>query len=738
MLATALPKAFPMQEATALIRRAKGEHGNRHSHMFEDGEWRRYYPMPKPQAEHLGRTARHIKRVLDNMGFTDIDYIAGTCVDDRKQTRRIGRVLKDDHWKQQFANDPDRQGGNLVMVISRHPYDLIRMSTGRGWQSCMTRGGSYSDYLPKEVAEGSMVAYLISPNDPEILDPMSRVTVKPYRNAQGQTIMRAGPTYGMGSGLFRQAVQSVLEREYNAGIYGDFRMPGNVYDDCMDITQRRRPDNLQDWSAEQLATYLGLEIAEEEGRKIIRGDINLVGHDITQLPDLSDYELEGNLLVYGNRLTSLKGAPHKITGSCRALNNRITSLEGGPQWVGEDFNVSSNRLADLTGGPAHVGQHYSAFKNGLTSMAGLPDQIHGNLDIRANKLADFKGAPRLVKGALDLSSNQYTDLKGIPQIGTEQDGGGGLNLRFNQLTSLEGLEHKLVHGDLDITKLIYLKNLKGCPRILRGSLKSEDNHLTSLEGAPDRVDGNFNVTNNHLTSLRGAPQVISGKFIASKNNLDSLAGLPANAGKGIELKHCQLHHLKGMPREITSHLDLTHNHLKSLEGMPERVGGDLSLSDNTFRNLEGMPRVIGGSLIARDCGLQSTKGIAQHIGGTINLQKNSICDLEDLPRRINGDLILRGNGLRTTKGLPQEIKGDLDLFDNLIEDATIMPRRVEGTIELRVNCHLKHLPAKMPEGVDFLYAERATLTADHLPYDRYPPKGPDRPTTAFGKAAGGL
>ena len=48
-------------------------------------------------------------------------------------------------------------------MISRLPYDLARMSTGRGWRSCMTlptekdsEGGQYHEFVKHDIEKGNI------------------------------------------------------------------------------------------------------------------------------------------------------------------------------------------------------------------------------------------------------------------------------------------------------------------------------------------------------------------------------------------------------------------------------------------------------------------------------------------------------------------------------------------------------------------------------------------------------
>ncbi|GAB5388713.1 MAG: hypothetical protein Alpg2KO_16810 [Alphaproteobacteria bacterium] len=725
-----LKKAFPMNEATSLVREAEGKHGQRHGHMFADGEWRRYYAMPTPRQEDLGRVAEDTIRWLTEQGFTDIDYIAGTCVDDRKQTRRIGRVLPDDYFKQRFANDTNRQGGNLMMVISRHPYDVIRMSTGRAWESCMTRGGMYWEYVPKEVKEGSMVAYLVSKNDPEILDPMSRVAIKPLRNKKGETIMKCGPAYGLGSDLFEKAVQTVLDREYNTGLYGEFKMPDTVYGDGVSSTARQTPADIKEWDAEKWIAYLGLETTQFGDRTIIKGDLNLDEYGLEKLPDFSGYWLQGTLNIQGNPLTDLTGCPADVGGDLYANNCALTSLQGAPERVGNHVYIGGNKLTSLEHCPQMTAAaSLSAGNNELASLKGCPERL-GKLDVSGNNLTDLVGAPRMVESVLSLEENQLETLEGMPLMTGEQ-GRTRVSASKNKLTSLKGLDGKLNKASLEISMNPDLKTLEGCPKVLHGSLYISGTGLTSFEGGPERVNGDIVARRSQFTSLKGAPAVIGGRLVASHNPLQSIAGLPAKVERGIDLRDCGLTSLKGMPPELSCSLDISNNRLTSFEGMSTRIEGDLVASRNPLKTLEGMAKAVTRTVRLDNCDLASTKGITQHVGGHLILDSNLIKELEDMPQRVGGHVMVRYNKLTSTRGLPKHIEGYADLTDNPMIDATDVPTHCEDGIMLGHPRNLRHLPATLPKGVPYIIANGIRHRASGLPDRDYPPRddSPPKPLT---------
>lgn len=52
------------------------------------------------------------------------------------------------------------------IIISRHPYDIIGMSTDRGWTSCMNlKTGEYKHFVESSLMNGVLIAYLSNPKD---------------------------------------------------------------------------------------------------------------------------------------------------------------------------------------------------------------------------------------------------------------------------------------------------------------------------------------------------------------------------------------------------------------------------------------------------------------------------------------------------------------------------------------------------------------------------------------------
>jgi hypothetical protein len=138
---------------------------------------------------------------LSSIGYTISDYIQGIAFQNENEKRqvRIGKLLsqhKKPELLQKFNMDPIRQLAKqgskteYSVVVSQHPYDVAGMSAGTGreaWHSsCLNAvGGGNNRYLPGEIKNGTLVAYLIKSDDTNIQKPLGRVNVKPYCDTPG-------------------------------------------------------------------------------------------------------------------------------------------------------------------------------------------------------------------------------------------------------------------------------------------------------------------------------------------------------------------------------------------------------------------------------------------------------------------------------------------------------------------------------------------------------------------------
>jgi len=191
-------------------------------------------------------------------------YIDGICKKSGdKNVYKIGRILeklkqptvsimgRNEESKDRpkytnlFKTDPIRhvQNNKTSIVISRHPYDIYGMSTGRSWTSCVDlkyrKEGNNSCTLPAEVNEGTLVAYLIPssevrPNGKvDLRKPVSRITLKPLRNMEGELGYGVAKPYGAAMLEFTNFCKKWVLDNFNSKVKNKtgFKLANNVYSD---------------------------------------------------------------------------------------------------------------------------------------------------------------------------------------------------------------------------------------------------------------------------------------------------------------------------------------------------------------------------------------------------------------------------------------------------------------------------------------------------------------------------
>jgi len=191
----------------------------------------------------------NIEQFLKKNGYEIVDYQKGLVRrSGSNKLAKIGKILskmKEHVLLQTFVNDKSRSAAKkseLLIVVSRHPYDVAGMSTGRGWTSCMDlakRGeeASMCEYINKDIEHGSVIAYVINPEDKNINKPMSRLLLKPFININNEKDIVLYPEkiiYGASVSGFRKKIIDWLEtvQKYR----GTYEISPEVYtDDIPDI-----------------------------------------------------------------------------------------------------------------------------------------------------------------------------------------------------------------------------------------------------------------------------------------------------------------------------------------------------------------------------------------------------------------------------------------------------------------------------------------------------------------------
>jgi hypothetical protein len=275
-----------------------------------------------------------VSKALFEKGFHIADYAKGYAEKEGKNNKyNIGKLLKDNPVLQDdFRDDEARQ--NYYIVLSRHPYDILRMSTGRKWSSCTAYGDEgFEPYCVPDLTEGALVAYLVSPHDPGVRNPLSRIVLKPYEDEGGDILLLPNLSYtnGMKCDRFAEVLQGFIEEKFNKGKHGHYYLKEKVFRDKGPGAVLRLSN---DTSLPELFDLLDVEYKEIDGRFVVDGDLDLsesgVGLGWYALPDLTDVVVKGDLILDRNPLHSFKGAP-EVEGNISAKAVPLVSAEGLPK-----------------------------------------------------------------------------------------------------------------------------------------------------------------------------------------------------------------------------------------------------------------------------------------------------------------------------------------------------------------------------------------------------------------------
>jgi len=254
---------------------------NRYEYIF--GNKNRIYIPFKIQPEDIKNMEKQyddsnkeiIEQILNEYGYILKDYISGiaekdgvskkigkvfTEIDkkigmetflktiDQKPSAKRGRIKRILGYSMKevmdsYSDDPLRglakiKDANLEIVISRHPYDIAGMSTGRGWTSCtdLEKGGYTKDNIVDEIKFGTLVAYLVKKEDKNINKPISRVLIKPYYNVKNEkdVYLKTTKIYGSNVKSFKDEVQSFIDK-FQTDKKGMFHLPLDLIVDYGDV-----------------------------------------------------------------------------------------------------------------------------------------------------------------------------------------------------------------------------------------------------------------------------------------------------------------------------------------------------------------------------------------------------------------------------------------------------------------------------------------------------------------------
>jgi hypothetical protein len=191
--------------------------------------YRIYLPYKALKPEEVKVDSIIIESLTDH-GYKIVDYLSGICAKEEdiiaNRTNRyvkIGKILtkfKETLALNIYANDWQRvildDSINYEIIISRHPYDIVGMTLGRDWVSCMKPS---NPYVKQIINKGFLIAYLVKEGDRNIQKPISRIIIEPQVstiNKKSFAFFLAHSIYGKDIPLFKRRLQDWIDQVNNA------------------------------------------------------------------------------------------------------------------------------------------------------------------------------------------------------------------------------------------------------------------------------------------------------------------------------------------------------------------------------------------------------------------------------------------------------------------------------------------------------------------------------------------
>lgn len=150
----------------------------------------------------------------------------GAYLKDKRGEKIVKRPPTPMTLSQVYAADPVRAASKKEkqIIITRNPYDVAGMSTGRGWRSCMHMvDGGNRHYLPNDIHNGTLTAYVATVDDNNLKSPIGRINLKRFDSRKdGSSIFRQeNASYGTIPTNMKKVVKEWAEKNYqpSSGVY---------------------------------------------------------------------------------------------------------------------------------------------------------------------------------------------------------------------------------------------------------------------------------------------------------------------------------------------------------------------------------------------------------------------------------------------------------------------------------------------------------------------------------------
>ena len=267
----------------------------------------------------------------------------------------------------------------FYIVFSKHAYDIAGMSTNRGWTSCMNLySGINKHYIQYDVADGTMVAYLVANDDLNIKRPIARVAIKPFVNTDDATDVFYEPeekVYGTPPHTFLEAVDKIMN-EAQPGKAGRFKMVDTLYCD----------------SKRQVTKYGTADIDQLVANLLKRKQVATTTDEV--------YYMLDNYALYSN------------TGTLQFSD--ADKLYVDAPYADVDFSANLPESDNPTYCPIQFKRVGGLRFKRLASFDNFPEQCN-TLILASPKISDFTGCPTAIR-RLTLRGGTITSFTGLQSV----------------------------------------------------------------------------------------------------------------------------------------------------------------------------------------------------------------------------------------------------------------------------------------------------------------------------------
>jgi hypothetical protein len=250
-----------------IIARIKEQRGGKSSYLYDAVPQKQENPVPylelsKEDAEALDSMATQAgwPRVVSHPASIEGGHsrrLPTVAADKHGRQVRVGKLLT--ALKKQFPDQTPflariEKDLSLLpriteweLVVSAEPSDILTMSTGRGWKSCVTEGEVNFSSLDYAVSTRDMVAYAVAPNQPNWI---ARVWLRSDGKGKWWPETKVYTTLGIPNQALLDAVNEYLASKGILGRQGDYHPLAKGWSDLVGrIKQNKRVEMAQELGA---------------------------------------------------------------------------------------------------------------------------------------------------------------------------------------------------------------------------------------------------------------------------------------------------------------------------------------------------------------------------------------------------------------------------------------------------------------------------------------------------------